>query len=299
MSDIIFSKGMIVISTNIDTCSTEDNAFSISSSTVTGFFSMSQKHVHEKYEIYYLASGERYYFIKDRVFRIRKGHLVFINQGEMHKTTDADLPDHQRILVYFKKEFLDTLNGSVASLLDFLAQKNYSVMELSLKDQTYIENIFKEMNEEILKKVIGFEVCLQGLLMKLLVFIVRRLDEHNEKDYFSNCPKHEKITDIVKYVDSHYNEQLSIGEIAEHFYISQYYLCRTFKETTGYTLVQYINSVRVKEAQRLLCQPELKMIQIAEKAGFGSIAQFNRVFREIAGCSPLSYRKSSCKRITT
>jgi AraC-like DNA-binding protein len=259
---------------------------------VTGFFSMNQKHVHEKYEIYYLASGERYYFIKDSVFRIKKGHLVFINQGVMHKTTDADLPDHRRMLVYFEKRFLETLNGSVGLLLDFLAQKNYCVMELSIKEQNYVENVYQEMNEEILKKEVGFEVSLQGLLMKFLVFIARHLEEHNERKYFSNCPKHEKIADVVKFIDSHYSEQLSIGEIAEHFYISQYYLCRTFKEITGYTLVQYINSVRVKEAQRLLVNDELKMIQVAEKAGFGSVAQFNRVFRELIGSSPLSYRKS-------
>lgn len=286
------SKGMVVISNNIYTHSTKDNAFSISSSDVTGFFSMNEKHVHEKYEIYYLVSGERYYFIKDQVFRIKKGHMVFINQGEMHKTTDADLPDHKRILVYFEKKFVDTLNGSVSSLLDFMSQKKYSVMELSLKDQSYIENIFNEMNEEILKESIGFEVHLQGLLMKLLVFIARHSEEHNEKDYFSNCPRHEKIADIVKFINTHYNEQLSVGEIAEHFYISQYYLCRTFRETTGYTIVQYINTVRVKEAKKLLGRGNPKMIQVAEKTGFGSIAQFNRVFRDIVGCSPLTYRKS-------
>ncbi|ODM28037.1 hypothetical protein A7W90_03385 [Clostridium sp. Bc-iso-3] len=253
---------------------------------------MSKKHVHEKYEIYYLLSGERYYFIKDQVFRIKKGHLVFINQGEMHKTTDADLPDHKRMLVYFEKRFIETLNGSVSALLDFMAQKKYSVMELSLRDQNYIENIFREMTEEIIKKPTGFEVQLQGLLMKLLVFISRHVDEHNEKEYFSNCPKHEKIADIVKFINTNYSEQLSVGEIAERFYISQYYLCRTFKEITGYTIVQYINTVRVKEAKKLLSHDNLKMIQVAEKTGFGSIAQFNRVFREIVGCSPLNYRKS-------
>lgn len=290
---------MVDISVNIDTYSTHDNAFSISSSKVTGFFSMSQKHVHEKYEIYYLASGERYYFIKDRVFHIRRGHLVFINQGELHKTTDADLPDHQRILVYFENKFLETINGSVEALLNFLTQKNFSVIELSLKEQAEIESIFKEMNEEILKKALGFEVSLQGLLMKLLVFAARHSHEYNEKEYLSDCPRHEKVSDIVKYINLHYNEQLSVSGIAEHFYISQYYLCRTFKETTGYTLVQYINSVRVKEAQKLLEKDRLKMIQIAEKAGFGSVAQFNRVFRDISGCSPLNYRKSLVKRTTT
>ncbi|MCX7708448.1 MAG: AraC family transcriptional regulator [Clostridia bacterium] len=280
------------MNTNIETYTANNDGFSISSSKVTGFFSMPEKHVHEKYEIYYLVSGERYYFIKDRFFKIKKGHLVFVNQGELHKTTDADLPDHERILVYFKRDFVATSNGSMDRLLDLLHRKNHCVLGLSLKEQQVVEKIIQDMNEEILKQSLGFETCLQGLLMKLLVFIARTMEHYDEHAYVSIRPKHEKVSEVVQYINAHYSELLAIPRISELFYISPYYLSRIFKETTGFTLVEYVNNVRVREAQKLLSDKSLKVIQVAELSGFGSVANFNRIFKDLAGCSPLNYRKS-------
>lgn len=281
------------MNTNINPYTAGGEGFCISSSKVSGFFSMPEKHIHEKYEIYYLVSGERYYFIKDRFFKIKKGHLVFVNQGEMHKTTDAGQPDHERILVYFKRDFAATINGYTDKLLGLLHQKSHCVLGLSIKEQQTAENIFNEMNEETSKQSLGFETCLQGLLMKLLVFIVRTMVDHDEHTYVSSSPKHQKVSEIVQYINAHYTEHLAIPQISDLFYISPYYMGRIFKETTGFTLVEYVNNVRVKEAQRLLADKSLKVIQVSEMSGFGSVAQFNRSFRELAGTSPLNYRKNA------
>ena len=237
------------------------------------------------------VSGERYYFLKDKTFRIKKGHLVFINEGEVHKTTDAEKPDHERILVYFSKDFIHTPNHLVDDIIDMLAGKEYCVIGLSLKEQQAVETIFHDMGEEIAHKSLGFEICLQALLMKLLVFIGRHTADNDITGYISDSPKHEKVSEIVRHIDANFTEELSVHVISRLFFISPFYLCRIFKETTGFTLVEYINNARVNEARRLLGDHKLKVIQVAEKAGFGSIAQFNRTFRKLAGCSPLNYRK--------
>ncbi|MFZ5988747.1 MAG: AraC family transcriptional regulator [Bacillota bacterium] len=273
------------------TFSTGDDRFSISANKITGYFSMPEKHFHDKYEIYYLVSGERHYFIKDRVFLIKKGHLVFVNEGEMHKTTDAGAPDHQRILLYFTKDFLRMPESPLNGIMDLLVKRQYCVLGLSLKEQQYTEKLINDMYEEIKKQSLGFEICLLGTLMRLLVFMARCLRHHDENAYVSTSPKHEKISEIVRYINTHYMEPLSIPKLSDLFYISPYYLSRVFKETTGFTLVEYINNVRIKEAQKLIVHPGLKVIEAAEKTGFGSLAHFNRVFRNIAGCSPLKYRK--------
>lgn len=283
----------------MDDFSSSDNNFLIASNKVKGYFSMPSKHFHDKYEIYYLVSGERYYFIKDSVFRINKGHLVLVKEGELHRTADTDEPDHERILVYFRKSFATTSNHSTDTIIDFLDAKYYCVIGLSLKEQQTVEKIFMEMNQEVSKKALGFEICLQGLLMKLLVHIVRYMPGNDERAFVSSSPKHEKVSEIVKFINGHYDETLSIPIISELFFISPYYLSRIFKETTGFTIVEYINNVRVKAAQRLLSDESTKVIEISEKTGFGSVAHFNRAFKEISGCSPLNYRKNcQCKKIT-
>ncbi len=280
---------------DIKTFTSQDGNFSISNSKVKGYFSMPSKHFHDKYEIYYLRSGERYYFIKDRVFHINKGHLVLIREGELHKTTDAETPDHERSLIYFRKPYVAAAGNLTEILLESL-NRSYYVIQLSLKEQQTVENIFSEMFQEADEQQTGFEVCLQGLLMRLLVFILRYIEETDENAFVSDSPKHEKVSEIVKYINAHYLEELYIPGIAGLFYISPYYLSRIFKETTGFTMLEYINTLRVKAAQQLLTDKKIKVIDVAEKTGFGSVSQFNRIFRQVSGFSPLSYRRKFMKK---
>lgn len=70
-------------------------------------FDMRGHHFHDYYEIYYLRSGERNYFIKDNIYRVTKGDLVFINENDLHQTTGNGVPPaHERIVIYFRKEAL-------------------------------------------------------------------------------------------------------------------------------------------------------------------------------------------------
>lgn len=269
----------------------QDYSFVLSYNKVPGHYTMPVNHFHNKYEIYYLLSGERYYFIKDRTFRITQGSLLFINTLELHKTTDTGIPGHERILIQFEENFISTANRSIDTLLSALNASYYHVLSLSSSEQQLVQNILFKMLEEAKHQLTDFEVCLQSLLMQLVVFINRYVQRNKAADFTHLSPKHEKVSDIVQYINTHYMEPLTIASLSEHFYISRYYLSRIFKESTGFTFVEYLNSIRVKEAQKLLLHSQYKISQISEKTGFGSIAQFNRIFKKITGLSPSMYKK--------
>ena len=85
---------------------------------------------------------------------------------------------------------------------------------------------------------------------------------------------------------------LSLDDIASQFYISSGYLCKTFKDITNFTIIEYINYTRVKEAKKLLKTTNTKVADIAMNVGFGSITHFGRIFKQITGNAPLYYRKN-------
>ena len=74
-----------------------------------GYFSMTVDHLHDHYELYYLLSGERIYFIKDRSYRVRAGDLVFVDRNAVHKTLDSGRPDHDRLVLYISPELFADL----------------------------------------------------------------------------------------------------------------------------------------------------------------------------------------------
>lgn len=259
----------------------------------SGHYTMAVNHFHDMYEIYYLLSGERYYFVKNRTYRITKGDLVFINIQDLHKTIDAGVPDHQRILINFKEIFVATPNSSIRALLELLFTRNSPVIRLGLHEQSQAEGLLLKMVQEAQQKGTSFEVSLQALLMQFLVYIGRHAESSTEDTFEHPSPMHKKVSEIVQYINNYYMEPITLSLVSERFYVSQFHLSRIFKEATGFTFIEYLNSTRVKEAQKLLRESQWKVIQIAEKVGFGSISQFGRVFKEVTGLSPLDYRKSS------
>ena len=82
----------------------------------------------------------------------------------------------------------------------------------------------------------------------------------------------------------------SRAELAETFYISPFYLSRIFKEITGFTIINYLNLTRIREA-RLLTDTDLKIVDIAESIGFESLTHFDRTFKKIMKLTASKYRK--------
>lgn len=92
------------------------------------------------------------------------------------------------------------------------------------------------------------------------------------------------------FIAMHYQEPISISEIAASVGLHPNYAMTLFKRVFGVTLNDYVNQHRISHAQRLLATTDQQIVSIALDAGFGSISRFNDAFREACGCSPREYR---------
>lgn len=102
-----------------------------------------------------------------------------------------------------------------------------------------------------------------------------------------------KIESIRQYIEKHYRDRLSLEEVAQKFYISPSSLSHSFKKEMNVPFNAYVNSFRINEVKKQLDDTELSISEIALNCGFGSIAQFNRVFRSETGMSAGQYRRKS------
>ena len=252
---------------------------------------MVHNHFHSTYEVFYLISGERCFFIKDRTITIREGDLVIIQPNILHRTTNSSVSKHERIILNFHESFMLKVNDSFFQVLYPLFEKEYVIIKFAPHDRMYIEKILHTMMEEIQRESTGFELYLQTLVLQLLIFCCRYIEQNDIVSLEYPSPVHERISEVASYINQYYTENLSLSVFSEQFYISPYYLSRVFKEVTGFTFVEYLNSVRIKEAKKWLEQSTLQVKQIAKKVGFGSVTHFGRVFKEVTGHTPLYYRK--------
>ncbi|MCD8118088.1 MAG: AraC family transcriptional regulator [Lachnospiraceae bacterium] len=99
------------------------------------------------------------------------------------------------------------------------------------------------------------------------------------------------ILDVKDYIDTHFQEKLTLEGLAEMFYIHKSYLARCFREQMGVTVTTYINSVRVTKAKELLRFSEETVEAIGMECGIADRNYFARMFKKIEGVSPGEYRR--------
>lgn len=273
----------------------EKKPFLLEHAVRSGTFNMDQNHAHDSYEIYYMKAGARFYFIKDRSYLVREGDLVLIEPMVLHRTTEAYSPNHERVLFNFKTSWITPFLGEMPEDL-MTPFRDHPIVRPEGKDKVWTDALIARMLAEQQQREPGSDGMLKLLLTELLLWLYRYGQQASKHDLQSSehpTTLHRKVSEIVRYINENYEEELTLQTVADRFHISPYYLCRIFKEATGFTLVEYIQRLRVKEAQRLLTTTRLSMTEVAGRVGFDSSTHFGRVFKTVSGLSPLQYRKTA------
>lgn len=284
--------------------------FYIDQSKKTTNYNMDSFHMHKMYEVYYLMEGSRKYFIDDSIYLVNAGSLVLIDADSVHKTASmGDIP-HSRIVVNFRLDFLEDFSPQIKALdLTSIFKTKFTVLPLSFKYKLAIENIFNrlmDLQDSVEHKdthlgtgendVSSQTVLSKLLLAELLIYIKEYIHVLEQKEYESHQIVNNKVDKIIKYICKHYTEDLTLTSIAEQFYISPFYLSKIFKRSTNLSIVEYINSLRIRQAKELLETSSTKIAEIAEIVGFSSSSHFSRTFKLVTGLSPQQYKKLySCK----
>lgn len=98
----------------------------------------------------------------------------------------------------------------------------------------------------------------------------------------------ERFTELCNYISSHCTESLSLEDLANEAGFSKYHFARLFKEMTGTTCHNFVLGRRIIYAKNLLMDFSLPITEVAMRAGFNSLATFNRIFKAQIGCTPVS-----------
>ncbi|TDG00509.1 response regulator [Paenibacillus piri] len=131
-----------------------------------------------------------------------------------------------------------------------------------------------------------------ALWRELLIGELTRLSEHMlaHQQQDNNV-----IFEIAKYIQNHYHQDITLQEIANHFYLSREYISRKFKQEFHVNLSDYLSNIRLEKAKLLLLNPHLKIAQVAAMVGYEDEKYFSKVFKKMCGCSPNEYRKVNQK----
>jgi AraC-like DNA-binding protein len=104
------------------------------------------------------------------------------------------------------------------------------------------------------------------------------------------------VARLCDFIAEHFLDEIDSVDIAAAAGIHPKYAMSVFKKTTGMSLNEYVNLLRLSYAQAMLMKEDVNVIKVAMESGFGSLSAFNKSFRKLAGMSPSDFRKVSMVR---
>ncbi len=128
---------------------------------------------------------------------------------------------------------------------------------------------------------------LMSYIASALPLIFASESEENGENSFSL-----EVSQAVSYIEAHYDSRISLSALADHVGLSSSYLCRVFKEETGFNINTYINNLRMAKAVRLLEDKSCYIKEVAISVGFDDQLYFSRLFKKYYGVTPSQYRAS-------
>lgn len=252
-------------------------------------------HWHNELEFIYLAIGQAVFSIDDEAIPVHSGECVFVNSGQIH----SGVTQSEQVLYYsivFSHELLTNSFDSLRILFNKIITNKleiFSHFKPEIPDQGEVISELKVIIHELTEKNTAYELALRSKLFSIFCTLARK-NLYNPmpqtQKYSIRSKKYELLKNILGYISQNYNKKISLNDISKNVDLTPQYICRFFKEMTGYTLSDYINHYRIETSSTLLKVSSLSITDIALECGYENISYFNRVFKRHVGCTPTEFK---------
>lgn len=259
-------------------------------------WSMTTPHIHDHYELNLSLSGGNRFFVEKGAIEAKKGMLFFFNNMELHRNLVPDNIDYERYLVIFDKSVADNLSTPALNLLSLFHHRNNPLNNHIQLTEEELSEFISLMDDYIARsKTKGYAntiyetIKLGEILLYLNTIVDKRLKAMDTGAPASHpFTKNDKIIPIVHYINQHYTETIHLDDLSKHFFINKSYLCKQFKQATGYSIHQYITTKRILQSKTYL-MAGFNVTETANKVGYINDAHYIKLFKKLIGITPKQY----------
>ena len=246
-------------------------------------------HHHDFYEIYFFLSGEVEYRVEGKTYLLTPGDLLLINPRELHQPIVKLGCVYERIVLWIDKNYIEGFgNGenSLTKCFDIHSPTHTNILRPTGIQRTNITNLLEGMINESYGNEYGNELSAMGVFLQFMVEINRlAIQKEGSAEPVKDTML---VTQVLAFINEHYNEDLSLESIARKFFVSKYHLSHEFTRSVGTSVYRYIMLKRLLNAKELLSQGMAPGV-VYHKCGFQDYANFYRAFKAEYGVSPKEF----------
>lgn len=253
---------------------------------------MDKLHFHESIEVLLSLSDGGDFFIGKEMYHIRKNTIFLLDSAVLHRTVHEkkDTP-YRRYIMHILPSKLEEISTPQTNFVRcFQRAKPCTVIgELRRLD---LMTMFRQLVEEpgsAFGDDVRYNIRLQELLLQLCDAWEASTTEVGAVDQ-----GYEKVQPVLRYLQDHLTENVTLDEVAKNFAISKYHLSHLFKKATGFSVMDYVIQRRIILARELL-RDQISVQEAGERAGFRNNSHFIRTFTNCTGMSPKRYARQYLK----
>ena len=243
-----------------------------------------RRHSHDYFQMYYCLTGESPIFLGDHDIHLGPNDCLLIHPNQVHEVK----PLSKGYLRILDTKFYVHDEDLYQSLIEMPELVNIS------------SPVFRRLQEETRNEwASGASYCYEmaTLIFEQLLYLYLREMIRSPVSipfYHAMEQKMASLTgierEISNYISENFLDEISLNQLAEDLRYSKNYLCKVFKEATGYTIIEYRNLLRIRKAYDMVRYTNQTLSDISSRCGFSSIHYFSRVFHKYAGISPSQAR---------
>ncbi|MEQ4480918.1 helix-turn-helix domain-containing protein [Cohnella silvisoli] len=256
------------------------------------------EHEHDFIEICYVWAGSGFHYIEDRTIRVTQGDLFFLPVGVSHIFRPSS-HNPKEPLIIGNCIFDETIFRFLTSTLP-VEYGLYRFRQISAETGNWIQmrersgefgHLFESLLKEFENKKTGYETMLCGLLLQLLIGMERAMSPEAE----TGDPVAERLEIVYRHIREHLHDKLTLSAIAQQIGIGERQLQRNLSERTGLSFTALLHKERIDRSCRLLADPALASLTVADiasRVGIYDLKRFHRQFKLTTGMTPARYRET-------
>ena len=230
-------------------------------------------HTHPYYHMIYIENGICSITAGDQHFALEQGQCILIPPNTEHSYSNEKTVtiDYQEIKFFTNKS-----------------------IPLHISDSILVGSLFQQIVREypLLGRLADKSAAVYMSALLCALTEKNRLDEAVSFQYVDASAFGELARKVTLYLEAHYQEDLLLDDIAEVLGHNKSYLCVAFKKDTGITILDCLNTIRIRRAAELIVYSDHSFAQVADMCGFASVSHFNRVFLKYVGITPGQCRRA-------
>ena len=254
-------------------------------------------HWHSELELIVIKKGRGIVSADLSKRTVTSGDIILIRPGCLHsiEQEQGHIMEYENIIM--KPEML------ISGEADLCAEKFIvPFMEGAVPYETFLTpalSFYQELAECIRQidllcgtRPTGYQLGVKSLLFQFFFLLITNQEELKKSQSASQTKTLEKMKTVLKYVEEHYPERITIDDMAALTYYSKSHFMKFFKAHMGTGFIDYLNDYRLTMAERLLRTSAAPVIEIAQQSGFDNLSYFNRIFKRKYGQSPGKMRSA-------